>query len=63
MPCGVGVIGVEYLMNYLRPWVSNWTHSLMGKNYPRRVTAPNGSPRWQARSGRTFESIEEAARG
>jgi len=58
-----GVIAVEYPMNYLRPIIISWKHSFRGKTFPRQVTAPNGSPRWQSRSGKSFASLEEASRG
>jgi len=50
-------------MNYLRPIISSWKHSFRGKTFPRQVTAPNGSPRWQSRNGKSFASLEEATRG
>jgi hypothetical protein len=30
------------------------------KSFPRRVTAPNGSHRWQAPNGLTFDTLEDA---
>jgi hypothetical protein len=57
--CG-RLIAVEYPMNYLRPLITKWSHGLLGKTFPRRVTAPNGSPRWQAATGRSFATLEEA---
>jgi len=51
---------VEYPMNYLRPLITKWNHALRGKSFPRRVTAPNGSRRWQAATGRSFATVEEA---
>jgi hypothetical protein len=56
-----GFISVEYLMNYFRPLISKWNEGLRGKSFPRRVTAPDGRSRWQAASGRSFETLEEAA--
>ena len=38
-------IAVEHPMNYFRPLITKWNESLKGKNFPRRVTAPNGT-RW-----------------
>lgn len=58
-PAG-GVIAVEYPMNYLRRLISKWIEALRGRSFPRRVTAPNGSARWQGSSGRSFETLEEA---
>jgi hypothetical protein len=51
---------VEYPMNYLRPLITKWNDGWRGKTFPRRVTAPNGSPRWQAATGRSFATFEEA---
>jgi hypothetical protein len=47
-------------MNYLRPLITKWNDGLWGKSFPRRVTAPNGSHRWQAATGRSFATLEEA---
>ncbi|HSQ99523.1 MAG TPA: hypothetical protein VLM36_06360 [Sphingomicrobium sp.] len=47
-------------MNYFRPLITRWNDGLRGKSFPRRVTAPDGSPRWQAATGRSFETHEEA---
>jgi hypothetical protein len=47
-------------MNYLRPLITKWNDGLLGKSFPRRVTAPNGSRRWEAASGRSFTTFEEA---
>ena len=47
-------------MNYFRPLITNWNEGLKGKTFPRRVTAPNGSPRWEAATGRTFATFDEA---
>lgn len=58
--CG-RVIAVEYLMNYLRPLITKWNEGLKGKSFPRRVTAPDGSSRWQAASGRSFDTLKEAS--
>lgn len=57
--CG-RLIAVEYPMNYLRPLITKWNDGLLGKSFPRRVTAPNGSRRWEAASGRSFTTFEEA---
>ena len=51
---------VEYLMNHVRPLINKLFEGLRGRTFPRQVTAPNGSARWQAASGRSFETIEEA---
>jgi hypothetical protein len=51
---------VKSLMNYLRPLIRGWRDSLRGKSFPRRVTAPDGSTRWQNASGRSFGTVEEA---
>ena len=50
-------------MNYFRPLIAKWTGGLPGKSFPRRVTAPNGSPRWQAATGKTFATLDEARNG
>lgn len=55
-----GTIAVEYPMNYFRPLITKWKDGLGGKSFPRRVTAPNGSQRWQSMTGRSFETYEEA---
>lgn len=55
-----GVVAVEYPMNHLRLLISKWNNALLGKSFPRRVTAPNGSPRWQSAGGRSFATFEEA---
>jgi hypothetical protein len=47
-------------MNYFRPLISRLNEALNGKSFPRRVTAPNGSYRWEAASGRSFATFEEA---
>lgn len=62
-PITGGLIAVEYLMNYLRPLITRWRDGLGGKSFPRRVTAPNGSHRWQAIGGRSFDTFEEARNG
>jgi len=46
-------------MNYLRPLISRGIEALRGKSFPRRMTAPNGSARWQGSDGRSFDSREE----
>lgn len=51
---------VEYLMNYLRPVMTKLRDGLGGKTFPRRVTAPDGSVRWQSVSGRSFATFDEA---
>jgi hypothetical protein len=56
-----GLIAVEYPMNYLRPLITKWNEALLGKTFPRRVTAPDGSARWQAATGRSFATFEEAS--
>jgi len=58
----VGRVSVEYLMNYLRPLITKGLEALRGKSFPRRVTAPDGSARWQSFSGRSFATLEEASR-
>lgn len=50
-------------MNYLRPLITRWNQGLRGKSFPRRVTAPNGSSRWQAATGRSFATRAEALGG
>jgi hypothetical protein len=47
-------------MNHLKPLVRKWSDGLIGKSFPRRVTAPDGSRRWQDRTGRSFGTFEEA---
>jgi hypothetical protein len=47
-------------MNYLRPLITKWNEGLRGRTFPRRVTAPDGSPRWEAATGRSFATLEEA---
>jgi len=49
-------------MNYFRPLITKWREGLTGKSFPRPVTAPNGSPRWQAANGRSFATLEEACK-
>ena len=49
-------------MNYLRPLITKWNEGFGGKSFPRRVTAPNGNPRWEVAGGRTFATFEEACR-
>ena len=49
-------------MNYLRPLITRWRDGLRGKSFPRQVTAPDGSARWQDSSGRSFGTLEEARR-
>jgi hypothetical protein len=51
---------VEYLMNHLLPLISAVLGGFRGKTFPRRVTAPDGSARWQAASGKSFATLEEA---
>jgi len=51
---------VEYLMNYLRPLLTKWAQGFRGKSFPRRVTAPDGSARWQNAGGRSFATLDEA---
>jgi len=48
-------------MNHLRPLITRWREGLNGKSFPRRVTAPDGSARWQDASGRSFGTLEEAS--
>jgi hypothetical protein len=55
-----GLISVEYLMNHLLPLISAVLGGSRGKTFPRRVTAPDGSARWQAASGKSFATLEEA---
>jgi len=47
-------------MKNLRLLISKGIEAFLGKSFPRRVTAPNGSARWQGSSGRSFETLEEA---
>lgn len=47
-------------MQYLWLLMTKWKVGLRAKSFPRRVTAPNGSPRWQAAAGRSFATFEEA---
>ena len=47
-------------MKDLRPLISKGIEALRGKRFPRRVTAPNGTARWQSSSGLSFETLEEA---
>jgi hypothetical protein len=47
-------------MNYLRPLVTRAIETFKGRNFPRRVTAPDGSIRWESVTGRSFATIEEA---
>jgi hypothetical protein len=47
-------------MQRVRLLISRGIEALRGKSFPRLVTAPNGRPRWEAYSGRTFASREEA---
>jgi len=49
-------------MNYFRPLITKWNEGRGGKSFPRRVTAPNGSSRWQAATGRTFATLQEACK-
>jgi len=48
-------------MKNLRPLIGKGIEALIGKSFPRRVTAPNGSARWQGSRGRSFASFEEAS--
>ena len=56
-----GLIAVEHPMNYFRPLITKLKNGLRGKSFPRQVTAPNGSPRWQAATGKSFATFEEAS--
>jgi len=47
-------------VNYLHLLIRNSIDAFRGKSFPRRVTAPDGSSRWQSSSGRSFETLEEA---
>lgn len=47
-------------MNPLRPLITKWNEGFRGKTFPRRVTAPNGNYRWEAVTGRTFATLDEA---
>lgn len=49
-------------MNYLRPLITKWNEALRGKSFPRRVTAPDGSSRWQSATGRSFATLDEAGK-
>jgi hypothetical protein len=40
--------------------ISRMIEAVRGKSFPRLVTAPNGTIRWQGFSGRTFKRREEA---
>jgi hypothetical protein len=48
-------------MNILRPLITKGIEAWTGRNFPRRVTAPDGSARWQSASGRSFGTLEEAS--
>jgi hypothetical protein len=45
----------------IRLLISRAIEAIRGKSFPRLVTAPNGRPRWEGYSGRTFASREEAS--
>ena len=47
-------------VNHLRPIIRHAIEAICGKRFPRRVTAPDGSARWQNARGRRFGSLEEA---
>jgi hypothetical protein len=47
-------------MNYFVPIMTKLREGLYGKTFPRRVTAPDGSPRWENVSGKTFATAKEA---
>ena len=47
-------------MQRVRLLISRGIEALTGKTFPRLVTAPNGTARWQGCSGRTFRNREEA---
>jgi hypothetical protein len=47
-------------MQRLVSLISRGIEALTGKSFPRRVTAVNGTTRWQSRTGRSFESREQA---
>ena len=47
-------------MNHFRPLITRGIEAFRGKSFPRRVTAPNGETRWEAASGRSFATPEEA---
>jgi hypothetical protein len=50
-------------MHDLRSLITRVIEEFAGKSFPRRVTAVNGSTRWQGYSGRSFETREEAYEG
>jgi hypothetical protein len=47
-------------VNYLRRIKRHAIEAMRGKTFPRAVTAPDGSGRWQNRTGRSFKTFEEA---
>jgi hypothetical protein len=47
-------------MNYFKPLIRRWSDGLKGRTFPRRVTALNGTARWQDSSGKSFATFEEA---
>ena len=49
-------------MQDLRSLITRRVEALKGKSFPRRVTAVNGSIRWQGYSGRSFATRDEAQR-
>lgn len=56
-----GGVVVEYPMNYFRPLIAKWSNGLRGKTFPRQVTAANGTRRWQAATGRSYLTFDEAS--
>jgi hypothetical protein len=48
---------------HLHSLISKGIEAFRGKSFPRRVTAINGSTRWQDYSGRSFKTRDEAQRG
>jgi hypothetical protein len=50
-------------MQDLLSLISRGIETIRGKSFPRRVTAPNGSIRWQGYNGRSFGTRDEAYKG
>lgn len=48
-------------MQRVRMLVRRVVEAVYGKCFPRLVTAPNGTARWENNRGRTFRSREEAS--
>ena len=45
----------------LRPLITRLREAVRGKSFPRRVTAPDGTVRWQVAGGRSFATIDQAS--